>query len=189
MSETSGLPSLIAARFNTSRVNVSNWLKAGMPSGSMDEAVAWLKVHRPKLFTTLLDDSIETAGVNDEGPRGAYARARALERKAYRQASDEPTPQAILAHSKAAASAAAMAEAVAAWEIKAGSVADIATMSAAWVKFFATLRAELDSMPIRMGEKIGPGAEPELTEWVRRTLTRLERCQPFGPGEDEEGVE
>jgi hypothetical protein len=183
-----GLPALIAARFDTSRANVSHWTKAGMPLASMDEAIAWLKVNRPKLFSTLLDDSIESAGINDVGPRGAYARARALERKAYKQAIDEPTPQAILAHSKAASSAAAMAEAVAEWEVKSGSVADVATMQAAWVKFFATLRAELDSMPIRLGEKV-PGSEPELTEWVRRTLTRLERCQPFGPGEDEEGVE
>lgn len=181
-----GLPALIAARFNTSKANVTHWTRAGMPTASMDEAVAWLKVNRPKLFTTLLDDSIESAGVNDEGPRGAFARARALEKAAYKAARDETTPQAILAHSKAAASAAAMAEAVAEWEIKRNSVADVATMSAAWVKFFATLRAELDSMPIRMGEKVGPGAEPELTEWVRRTLTRLERCQPFGPGEEEE---
>lgn len=185
MSETSGLATLLAARFNRSKANVKQWVEAGMPTASMDEAIAWLKVNRPKLFTTLLDDSIESAGVNDEGPRGAFARARALEKAAYKAAKEQPTPQAILAHSKAAASAAAMAEAVAEWEIKRNSVADVAGMAAAWVKFFATLRAELDSMPIRLGEKI-PGAEPELTEWVRRLLTRLERCQPFGPGEEEE---
>ncbi len=181
-----GLPALIAARFRTSRANVTHWTKAGMPTASMDEAVAWLKVNRPKMFSTLLDDSIESAGVNDEGPRGAYARARALERKAYKQAMEEPSPQAILAHSKAAASAAAMAAAVAEWEVKSGSVCDTATVTASWIRFFATLRAELDGMPIRMGEKIGQGAEPVLTEWVRRTLTRLERCQPFGDAEPEE---
>ena len=181
-----GLPALIAARFGTSKANVSHWSKAGMPTTSMDEAVAWLKVNRPKLFSSLLDDSIETAGVNDEGPRGAYARARKIERKIYSQTMDEPTAQNVLAHSKAAASAASLAVAVAEWETKVRSVADLATMQSAWVRFFATLRAELDGMPIRMGEKIGPGAEPVLSEWVRRTLTRLERCQPFGDAEPEE---
>lgn len=181
-----GLPALIAARFGTSKANVTHWKNAGMPLTSMDEAVAWLRVNRPKLFSTLLDDSIESAGVNDEGPRGAFARARALEKVAYKVAKDEPTAQAILAHSKAAASAASLAEAVAAWEIKTKSVADVATITAAWVKFFATLRAELDSMPIRLGEKLGGNAEPVLSEWSRRTLERLERCQPFGPDEPDD---
>ncbi len=181
-----GLSALIAARFDTSKMTVSHWVKAGMPLASMDEAIAWIKVNRPKLFSTLLDDSIETAKVNDEGPRGAYARARKIEKAIYKNTIEEPSAQNVLAHSKAAASAASLAEDVAAWEAKTGSVADLATMQAAWVKFFATLRAELDSMPIRVGEKIGPEAEPVLSEWVNRTLNRLERCQPFGPEEPEE---
>lgn len=180
------VPLSISQQFGASKQAVAKWVAAGMPETTVDEAVAWLRVNRPRLFSSLLDESLESAKPEDPGPRGAYARARALEQAAYAQALEETTAQSVLAHSKAAASASEMAEAVATWELKRGSVLEAEPTKTAWVRFFATLRSELDSMPIRIGEKLGGNAEPVLTEWVNRTLTRLERCQPFGDEEPED---
>lgn len=184
--DAGGLQSALAKRFGVSAAAVTGWVKDGMPTDSADAAESWVRVNRPKFFSTPVDHSIATAGVDDEGPRGAYARAREVERAAYNAAMSEPTAANVTAHARAAASAQEMADVVLKWETACGNVVSVEEMKTAWVRFFALLRAELDGMPTRLSERIGGNSEPTLRDWRDRILLRLGRSQPFGESEPEE---
>lgn len=176
----------IAARFGVSKAAVTYWVQEGMPADSVDAAEAWLRVHRPRIVTNPLDHSIQTAKVTDEGPRGAFARAREVEKAAHKQAMADVTASNIQAHAKAVSSAQDAAEAVAKWEVAAGNLVSVEEVKTAWVRFFALLRAEMDGMPTRLSERIGGNCEPALRAWRDRTLERLGRSQPFGCEEPED---
>lgn len=180
MNDSHGFASDLAKRFAVSSRRVISWRDAGMPETSLDEATAWLRANRPKLFSAPANDLLDDAKLDSPGPLATYARARNLEGKAYKNAMEEPTSPNILAHSKASESAAKAALHALDWATKANALADVATIKAAWIPFFSLMRGELNAMPIRLGERLGGQAEPVLTEWRNAFLSRLERCAPFG---------
>lgn len=186
MNQSHGVPQLVADQFGVSASRVHRWKAAGMPDDSVDSAVAWLKIHRPKQFSEPTADILADADAKMPGLLGGYARAHALEKRVWELAFSEPSSGNVLAHTKAMASVASACEAATEWAQKSGQLVDAQTIKGAWIAFFSLMRGELNAMPIRLGERLGGGSQAVLTEWRDQFLARLERCQPFGSEEAED---
>lgn len=96
-SQSEGIAAEIARRHKRSGANprkVSGWVKDGMPTSSIEAAEEWVKTkargnHSPKARgeaeeSSALDDILREANMASPGVMGLYARARAVEVKAYK---------------------------------------------------------------------------------------------------------